>query len=173
MKRLWAPWRLEYILGEKPGGCVFCTEPGEDADEKNYILHRDRLCYVIMNIYPYNNGHIMVIPYQHVQDLESLPDKTLAEMMLLAREACTIMRNAMGPHGFNVGINIGEAAGAGIKEHLHLHVVPRWENDTNFMAVLDDTRVMPQHLRESYDQMLPGFLELAKKRGVEGVRNGA
>lgn len=168
MKRLWAPWRMEYILGPKPGHCIFCSEPGEDADHKNYILYRDRLCYVIMNIYPYNNGHIMVIPYQHVEDLESLPDDTLAEMMVLARESCAILRGASRPHGFNVGINIGAAAGAGIKEHLHLHIVPRWENDTNFMAVIDDARVMPQHLRESYDLLLPGFKELAVKRGVAG-----
>lgn len=159
---------MEYILGKKPGHCVFCAEPDEQEDEKNYILYRDRLCYVIMNIYPYNNGHVMVIPYQHVEDLESLPDDTLAEMMVLARESCAIIRAASRPQGFNVGMNVGAAAGAGIKEHLHLHIVPRWENDTNFMAVMDDARVMPQHLRESYDILLPGFRELAAKRGVSG-----
>jgi len=157
---------MEYILGEKPGFCIFCEEPKEDKDAEYFILHRDRLCYVIMNIYPYNNGHLMVIPYNHVETLEELEDDVLAEMMVLTRECCTIMRAAMNPEGFNVGINVGEAAGAGIKEHLHMHIVPRWSGDTNFMAAIDETRVMPQHLRETYDLLLPGFRALASKRGL-------
>jgi len=164
MKRLWAPWRMDYILGKKPDECVFCKEPKENKDKKNFILHRDKRCYVIMNIYPYNNGHLMVIPYKHVEDLESLPDATLAEMMALTKKCCTIMREAMKPQGFNVGINVGDAAGAGIKEHLHIHIVPRWHGDTNFMAVMDDTRVMPQHLKESYDLLLGGFKKLASNK---------
>ncbi len=152
---------MDYILGKKPERCVFCSEPEEDADERNFILHRDRLCYVIMNIYPYNNGHLMVIPYVHVEDLESLPDDVLSEMIVLTRECCAILRKAMNPKGFNVGLNVGEAAGAGIKEHLHMHIVPRWEGDTNFMAVMDDTRVMPQHLKETYDILRSGFEKLA------------
>ena len=151
MKRLWAPWRIEYILGEKPKGCIFCNEPKEDEDEKNYILHRGTTCYVIMNIYPYNNGHLMVVPYQHVEELTGLPDDTLAELMVLTRLCCQVLKEAMNPQGFNIGLNIGEAAGAGIKEHLHQHIVPRWAGDTNFMAVVDEVRVMPQHLRETYN----------------------
>ncbi|MBI5191683.1 MAG: HIT domain-containing protein [Nitrospirae bacterium] len=160
MKRLWAPWRLEYILAKKEGGCVFCAAVDEDDDAKNYILHRAERCFVIMNIYPYNNGHMMVIPYEHVEDLESLPDETLAEMTVMTKHCCTVMRDAMNPHGFNIGANVGDAAGAGIKEHLHFHIVPRWHGDTNYMAVIDDCRVMPQHLRESFDQMKPGFAKL-------------
>jgi ATP adenylyltransferase len=156
---------MDYILGKKPDVCVFCSEPMEDADARNFILHRDRLCYVIMNIYPYNNGHLMVIPYKHVEDMESLTDDVLSEMIVLTRECCAILRKTMNPKGFNVGLNVGEAAGAGIKEHLHMHIVPRWDGDTNFMAVMDDTRVMPQHLTDTYNLLLPGFRELAASRG--------
>jgi len=152
---------MEYILRDKNhSGCVFCTEPGEDKDAKNYILYRGVKCYVIMNIYPYNNGHLMVIPYKHVEDLESLPDATLKEMMILTRECCTVLREAMSPHGFNVGVNVGDAAGAGIKEHLHIHIVPRWNGDSNFMSVVDDVRIMPQTLRGCYKLLLPGFKKI-------------
>jgi ATP adenylyltransferase len=163
MKRLWAPWRLEYILSDKTKQCVFCTEPDEGNDEKNYILHRAGRCYVIMNIFPYNNGHLMVIPYKHVEDLESLPDTTIKEMMVVTKDCCRILREAMNPQGFNIGLNVGDAAGAGIKEHLHFHIVPRWHGDTNFMSVLDEVRVMPQHLRETYDLLRPKFRKLKEK----------
>jgi ATP adenylyltransferase len=162
MKRLWAPWRLEYILGEKPGYCIFCTMPAEDKDRENYILYRGRENFVIMNKYPYNNGHLMVIPYKHAEIIEDFSDSELTEAMALTRECCRIMRDAMHPQGFNVGLNVGQAAGAGIKEHLHFHIVPRWEGDTNFMSVVEDTRVMPQHLTETYEQLRPGFEKLAK-----------
>ena len=164
MKRLWAPWRMEYILGDKSHGCVFCTELKEDHDRKNYILYRGLKAFVIMNIYPYNNGHLMVIPYKHVETLEELPDSTLKEMMVLTKECCTILREAMNPQGFNVGVNVGAAAGAGIKEHLHIHIVPRWNGDTNFMSVMDDLRVMPQHLKETFDILEKGFKRLKNKK---------
>ncbi len=160
MKRLWAPWRLEYILGEKPDCCIFCAMPAEDKDRENYILYRGRENFVIMNRYPYNNGHLMVIPYRHADVLEDLSDGILAEAMALTRECCRIIRESMHAQGFNVGLNVGEAAGAGIKEHLHFHIVPRWAGDTNFMSVVEDTRIMPQHLTESYEQLLPGFEKL-------------
>jgi ATP adenylyltransferase len=163
MKRLWAPWRLEYILSDKSKHCVFCTEPDESKDEKNYILYRAKRCYVIMNIFPYNNGHLMVIPYKHVEDLESLPDTTIREMMVVTKDCCRILRETMNPQGFNIGLNVGDAAGAGIKEHLHFHIVPRWHGDTNFMSVLDEVRVMPQHLRETYDLLRPKFKKLKEK----------
>jgi len=162
LDRLWAPWRMEYILGNRPDECVFCTAPREGDDAKNLILYRGRLCYVIMNLYPYNNGHLMVIPYQHDETMEAMPDNTLAESAVLVRECCRIIRAAMNPKGFNVGLNVGDAAGAGIKEHLHFHVVPRWYGDTNYMAVMDDVRVMPQHLRETYEVLRPGFEELKR-----------
>src|SRR5512141_386871 len=164
MKRLWAPWRMEYILGDKTQGCVFCTELKEDHDRKNYILYRGTRAFVIMNIYPYNNGHLMVIPYKHVETLGELPDATLKEMMVLTKECCTILREAMNPQGFNVGVNVGSAAGAGIKEHLHIHIVPRWNGDTNFMSVVDDVRVMPQHLKEAFDILEKGFKRLKNKK---------
>ena len=162
MKRLWAPWRLEYILGDKPDCCIFCTMPAEEKDRENYILYRGRENFVIMNRYPYNNGHLMVIPYQHADILEDLSDSILAEAMVLTRACCRIIKEAMHAQGFNVGLNVGEAAGAGIKEHLHFHIVPRWAGDTNFMSVIEDTRIMPQHLTESYEQLLPGFEKLKK-----------
>ena len=163
MKRLWAPWRLEYILSEKPDCCIFCTMPAEEKDRENYILYRGRENFVIMNRYPYNNGHLMVIPYQHADVLEDLSDSILAEAMVLTRACCRIIKESMHAQGFNVGLNVGEAAGAGIKEHLHFHIVPRWAGDTNFMSVVEDTRIMPQHLTESYEQLLPGFEKLAEK----------
>jgi ATP adenylyltransferase len=161
-KVLWAPWRMEYILSDKPGGCIFCTKPNEDGghDRDNYILYRGERCFVIMNAYPYNNGHLMVIPNQHAEDIALLPDETLADIMRLAKECTRILREAMGPQGFNLGFNIGAAAGAGIKEHVHMHIVPRWSGDTNFMAVLDDVRVLPQHLKDTYDQLRPAFQKL-------------
>jgi len=155
---------MEYILGKKKKDCIFCTEPEEGRDRKNYILRRYKRCYVIMNIFPYNNGHLMVIPYKHVEDLESLPDATLKEMMVVTKECCAVMREAMKPQGFNIGVNVGDAAGAGIKEHLHIHIVPRWHGDTNFMAVMDEVRVMPQHLRETYDILKKCFEQLAAEK---------
>ena len=165
MKRLWAPWRMEYILGEKPSGCIFCKKPESDKDGKNFILHRAKHCYVIMNVYPYNNGHLMVIPYRHLDDMEALPDAVLKEMITVTKSCCSILRECMAPQGFNIGANVGEAAGAGISEHVHFHIVPRWRGDVNYMSVIDDVRVLPQALKDTYKQLLPHFKKLADKAG--------
>jgi len=150
-KRLWTPWRMEYILSDKSsGGCIFCHKPGEEKDRDNLILHRGEKCFVIMNLYPYNNGHVMITPYRHVSDLTLLDDEEMLEIAREMKRAVQVLKDAMNPDGFNTGMNLGKAAGAGIDDHLHLHIVPRWNGDTNFMPVLSDTRVMPEHLDETY-----------------------
>lgn len=157
MKRMWSPWRIEYILSEKPEGCIFCDKPRQDADADNLILFRGRFCYIIMNRYPYNNGHLMVVPYEHVSMPYELSHDTLLEMTLQINMCLQVLAEAMQPEGFNVGMNLGEAAGAGIKDHLHAHIVPRWTGDTNFMSVLDDTRVIVEALEHCYQTLRPLF----------------
>jgi ATP adenylyltransferase len=159
---MWAPWRMAYVGAEHAGeydepACVFCDLPRRTDDERTLILHRGRLSYVIMNLYPYNNGHLLMVPYEHVDSLRDLPSEALTEMMELAQLAQSVLEETMRPQGFNLGINQGRAAGAGIADHVHMHVVPRWIGDTNFMPALADTRVMPQHLDETYALLRPGF----------------
>ena len=150
---MWAPWRMKYVSsphGERPEGCVFCDLPAQGDDTATYILRRGRSAYVIMNLYPYNNGHLMVVPYAHESALPALDAAVVHEMMELTRVSQLVVQDAMRPQGFNLGMNQGRAAGAGIEEHLHMHIVPRWIGDTNFMPAVGDTRVMPQHLDETY-----------------------
>jgi ATP adenylyltransferase len=159
---MWAPWRMAYIAAEHDGryerpDCVFCDLVSREDDRESYILHRGRRAFVIMNLYPYNNGHLMVVPYAHVDALPALDAETVGEIMALAQRSQTVLEGAMRPQGFNLGVNQGRAAGAGIADHVHMHIVPRWVGDTNFMPVLGDTRVMPQHLDETYDLLRPGF----------------
>lgn len=159
---MWSPWRMAYIAAGKeapptPGACVFCDVPAAGDDDAGYILYRGRRAFVIMNLYPYNNGHLMIIPYAHVDSLTALDEPTLTEMMLLTQRAQTVIQERMHPQGFNLGMNQGRAGGAGIAEHVHLHVVPRWAGDTNFMPVVGDVRVMPQHLDETYALLKTGF----------------
>jgi ATP adenylyltransferase len=158
-ERLWAPWRLAYVGAPKSDGCIFCDKPARD-DRANYIVHRGESAFVILNAFPYNNGHLMVAPYAHVSELESLPPSCVNEMMSLCQEAIRALKQVMNPDGFNVGFNLGAAAGAGVKDHLHMHVVPRWKGDTNFMPVLADVRVIPQSLDESWELLSQAFLEL-------------
>ena len=158
MERLYAPWRIDYVIGkEKELECVFCTKPAESNDEDNLIVHRSRLCFSIMNKYPYNNGHVLVCPYRHVSDM---CDLTTEENVALVNEivkVIEVLKNTMKPGGFNVGLNLGEVAGAGIEEHLHYHVVPRWFGDTNVMPVLADVRVIPEHLRATRSKLAECF----------------
>lgn len=157
MKVLWAPWRMEYILSQKEKGCIFCDYPKRNKDRELLILYRSERVFVIMNKYPYTNGHLMVVPYHHASTLEGLPEEVLAELMKVTERAVACLRKAFHPEGFNIGINIGEAAGAGIEEHLHLHIVPRWAGDVNFMTVTGEVRVMPEHLLATYDTLRPVF----------------
>jgi ATP adenylyltransferase len=153
MKRLWSPWRLEYLQAPAQHGCIFCHALRSTADRDNLVLFRGESVFLILNRYPYNNGHLMVVPNLHVPSLEDLDAPTLAEMMLSVNRGLAALRLAMAPDGFNVGINLGRVAGAGIEDHVHIHVVPRWLGDTNFMPVVGDMRVVPQTWTQTYDQV--------------------
>lgn len=160
--RIWAPWRLEYVKDASKDieeECVFCAKPGEGAehDEENLIVHRGERCFVILNKFPYTNGHLMVAPYEHLASLPALDAETVAELMALAQRAMAVLEERYSPHGYNVGFNQGRVAGAGVEHHIHMHVVPRWGGDTNFMPVLADTRVMPQTLEQSYEALAGSF----------------
>ncbi|MFQ6604949.1 MAG: HIT domain-containing protein [Fidelibacterota bacterium] len=163
MKKLWAPWRIEYILAPKDDTeeCIFCTKPAGDADRDNLVLFRGRQAFIIMNLYPYNNAHLLVVPYAHVNSMSALSRDERYEMMELANASMDILRGKMNAQGFNFGANIGAAAGAGIEEHVHLHIVPRWIGDTNFMPVLGHTKVLVQGLQETYDALKPLFDQLS------------
>jgi ATP adenylyltransferase len=161
-QRIWAPWRLKYVKDASKDveeQCIFCAKPGEGAerDEENLIVHRGERCFVILNKFPYTNGHLMVAPYAHVGALPEVDAETIAELMALAQRAMTLLEERYAPHGYNVGFNQGRVAGAGVEHHIHVHVVPRWGGDTNFMPVLADTRVMPQTLEQSYEALAGGF----------------
>ena len=162
MERLWAPWRSAYVTGSGggSGGCIFChlTEPGRDE----LILVRGRVSFVILNLYPYNNGHLMVVPHRHVANLASTTEDERAELMRLTRHAEIAINEAYSPQGLNMGINLGRPAGAGVLDHLHIHVVPRWNGDTSFMTVIGDVRVLPEDLATTAKKLRPVFERLAK-----------
>lgn len=157
MKNLWSPWRIEYILGPKPDECVFCIPKTDSTDKERLILHRATHAFVIMNKYPYGNGHIMVCPYRHVMQLADVPVKELHEIIELIQKASVVLKTHFNCQGINVGLNQGEAAGAGIREHLHFHLVPRWNGDSSFMAVFDEVRTIPEHLNSTYANLKPYF----------------
>jgi ATP adenylyltransferase len=151
MERIWAPWRIEYILMEKPEECILCEKPKEDKDTQNYILCRGDKNFIILNSYPYNPGHLMVAPYRHIGSLEELTEEERNEHFEMVGRSIKALKEAFNPSGFNIGANIGKVAGAGIADHFHSHIVPRWQGDTNFMTVLTDVRVLPQALAETYE----------------------
>jgi ATP adenylyltransferase len=156
--RIWAPWRLRYVKDAgKSDECIFCAKPAQGDDRATLIPFRGDRCFVMLNLFPYTNGHLMVAPFSHVGRLQELEPAVTAEMMALAQRAMDALESAYRPEGFNVGINQGRVAGAGVEGHIHLHVVPRWAGDTNYMPVISDTRVMPQSLEESYDALVAGF----------------
>ena len=158
--RIWAPWRLAYVKDaskDKESECIFCAALAEDDDEANLIVHRGERSFVILNLFPYTNGHLMVAPYEHIGALQEMPAGTLAELMSLAQESMRHLEEIYSPHGYNVGFNQGRVAGAGVEHHIHMHVVPRWGGDTNFMPVLADTKVMPQSIEQSYEALKGAF----------------
>jgi len=157
MKQLWSPWRISYIRGEKPAGCVFCNAPANADAEDNLVLFRGQHSYVMMNRYPYTNGHLMVIPYAHLAMLTDVPPEAQIEMLQEVNMCVEVLREVMNPQGYNIGLNLGAAAGAGIRDHLHWHVVPRWVGDTNFMGVIGETNVIVEGLRECFAQLKPAF----------------
>ncbi|UCH35663.1 MAG: HIT domain-containing protein [Armatimonadota bacterium] len=164
MDRLWAPWRMEYIERVDSGDeCFLCAKPQENDDEKNHIIHRAETAFIILNAFPYSNGHLMVAPYRHTGDLLDLTEAELAAVMAEARLGTRLLTAAMSPQGFNLGINIGRIAGAGVADHIHLHIVPRWSGDTNFMPVIGDTKVLPQALDDSY-RLLRNTLDDIERR---------
>jgi len=150
---LWAPWRMEFINAPKPNGCIFCDFPaaeGEENDRKNLIVHRSERSFIILNRFPYNSGHLMVIPRAHVSALEDLPTEAFVDLHEELRRAVVAVRAAYHPEGFNIGMNLGRVAGAGIADHLHYHLVPRWGGDTNFMPVLAETKVLIEQLEQTW-----------------------
>lgn len=153
MKHLWSPWRLEYLTEPEKEGCIFCHAVARDDDRENLVLLRGDRAFLILNRFPYNNGHFMVVPYAHVPSLEDLDAPTLMEMMLLLNRGLAALRQAMYPDGFNIGANLGHVAGAGVEDHVHIHAVPRWTGDTNFMPIIGDMRVVPQTWLQTYDDL--------------------
>ncbi len=153
MKHIWAPWRKEFILSEKEENCFFCEAIKDNQDRKNLVLYRGEECFCILNKYPYNNGHLMVAPNLHKDDLSKLSDSEMLEIMTLTRDVKNVLSKKMGPDGFNLGVNLGKSAGAGVLGHIHLHIVPRWDGDTNFMPVLTETKVVPQSLDDLYVEL--------------------
>jgi ATP adenylyltransferase len=152
MKTLWAPWRIEYITGGKKEGCIFCDKPKEGNDKKNLILYKGETSFIIMNRYPYSNGHLMAVPYRHINNMSELDHKERLELMNLTTKCIEILK-VMNPDGFNIGMNFGTAGGAGIDDHLHFHIVPRWNGDTNFMPLIADVKVMPEYLEDTYETL--------------------
>ena len=159
---LYSPLRLDYISGEKPDECIMCRFQNPGNDKENLILHRAKNCYVMLNRYPYNNGHLMIIPYQHCGTLTELEEETWLEMAKLVRNTETILNKVYNCDGINIGINLGCAAGAGIAEHLHIHIVPRWVGDSNFMSVIGGERVIPESFASAYNKLAPEFAKLIK-----------
>ncbi|MBN1693075.1 MAG: HIT domain-containing protein [Dehalococcoidales bacterium] len=157
MKYVWAPWRIEYIKAEKPAGCIFCEKPKESKDKKNYILYRGIKNFIMLNSYPYNPGHILVAPYRHTGNLEELTEEERSEHYELVSRSVAVLKKVLKPAGFNIGANLGRVAGAGIEDHFHSHVVPRWQGDNNFMPVLGDAKVIPQALADTYDTLADYF----------------
>ena len=153
MKILWAPWRIKYILGKKEG-CIFCDKVKENKDKENYVLLRGKNGFVMLNTFPYNNGHLMVAPYKHVPDLEGLEKDVLGELMGLVKTCTQILKKALKPEGFNIGINLGKVAGAGVEGHIHIHIVPRWGGDTSFISTVGDTKIIPESLDDTYKKLL-------------------
>lgn len=160
MNHIWSPWRMKYIENsKKEDACIFCSAQALDDSAENLIAFRGKHAYVILNRYPYTSGHLMVVPFAHQPNLEELDAETRAEMMELTTECMTVLRKIYRPHAFNMGANIGEAAGAGVQSHVHIHIVPRWAGDTNFMSAVGETRVLPEALDQTYQRVRATFSE--------------
>jgi ATP adenylyltransferase len=162
MQQMWTPWRISYIRREHRPGCIFCDMLDTEDDRTQLILHRSELAFLVLNKYPYNNGHLMAVPYRHMDTVEALTPEESVDMMSLVSLGVRALRRTSNPEGFNIGINIGKIAGAGVVDHVHIHVVPRWGGDTNFMPVLADVRLIPQDLGETYDELKAALVALLK-----------
>jgi ATP adenylyltransferase len=155
VKRIWAPWRMSYIKGPKEDECIFCFDPS--LDEERYVLRREELTFVLLNKYPYTNGHLLVVPTRHLSHPKDLDEKAYQALTALLLFSMTALEKVLAPHGMNVGMNLGRVAGAGVDEHMHFHIVPRWEGDNSYMPVLGEVRVISEHLMETYRQLKPAF----------------
>ena len=166
MKNLWTPWRMAYIEEKSPleKGCIFEAGTGKSYEKDSLLLYRDSQIVVLLNRFPYANGHLLIAPSRHVGDICDLNEKENAALFDMTKESVKILRKHKNPDGFNIGLNLGTVAGAGHPEHLHFHVVPRWEGDHNFMTVLADVRTIPEHIENTFDEMLPDFQELLDKK---------
>jgi ATP adenylyltransferase len=177
MERLWSPWRMAYIRGEigggrdKDGGCIFCDLPAKNDDRGNHILARGRHTFVMLNAFPYNPGHLMIAPFRHLGEFGKLSDDELLESMAFAKTAIRALEESSDAHGFNLGMNLGRIAGAGIADHLHLHLVPRWGGDTNFMPVVGQTKVLPELLAETWERLRPHFQQAEPAIRGEGAED--
>ncbi|HID94955.1 MAG TPA: HIT domain-containing protein [Candidatus Latescibacteria bacterium] len=173
MDTLWAPWRMKYILElDRGDGCIFCDKVKDDKDRENLILCRGQYCYVMLNLFPYNNGHLMVIPYKHTDTLTDLSEPERLEFLGLTDQSLKVLQKVLEPDGFNLGINLGRSAGAGIEDHIHLHIVPRWAGDTNFMPVLGDTKVLSESLEETYRKLEAEFINGCSKDAGPKIHKG-
>ena len=163
LKYLWAPWRMGYIRTSKNefGPCLFCDKSNIGKDEENLVVHRGELSYVLMNLYPYNNGHLMIAPYDHERNFDDLQSDTQVEMMNLMSLSMEVLRGSLSADGFNFGLNVGKCSGAGIDNHIHFHIVPRWNGDNNFMPVIGNTKVIVQGLFDTYDVLYPSFKKIS------------
>ncbi len=166
MKTFWTPWRMEHVTGniERPGGCLFEPEGQSSSDKKELLLYRDSANLVLLNRFPYANGHLLVAPTRHIDCLTRLQDRELSSLMLMIKEASKILKTHLHPDGLNIGCNIGAIAGAGIADHLHFHIVPRWDGDHNFISVISEIRTIPEHIDQTFDKLLPDFQKLLKHR---------
>jgi ATP adenylyltransferase len=163
MKKLWAPWRMRYISSiykKNDTGCIFCAKPKQKTDPENLILYRGKKCFVILNAFPYNNGHLMVVPYAHAGQFTALKKDVLLEMTIISQQAMRVLEKVLHAEGFNWGANIGRVAGAGIKDHAHVHIVPRWNGDANFMPVIGDVKVLSECLEDTYAKLVKEFKKI-------------
>lgn len=164
MDRLWSPWRYDYIksgsneASGQPNSCVFCVLQRNPADdEKNFIVHRAAYNFIVLNLFPYISGHLLIVPYEHLGELDTAPKETTDELMDLTKRCQTVLRESYKPHGFNLGMNLGRSAGAGVADHIHLHIMPRWTGDANFMSTIGETRVIPEDLTETFRKLYGKF----------------
>ena len=163
MERIWAPWRIDYIVNTKSTSCIFCVPSEKENDRQSLILCRTPFSLVMLNRYPYNNGHLMVAPFRHTADMDELSEEEMLDLFSTLRKCRKVLLETASPQGFNIGINLGKAAGAGVDEHIHIHIVPRWNGDTNFMSVIGDLRVMPENLDRTYKKLFPGFSDKSSR----------
>ena len=168
MEHIWSPWRYQYIASaDARPGCIFCRAQEEGKEREYLVLHRAQVNYIILNLFPYTSGHLMIVPYQHTASLAGTSLATTAEMMELAKRAQEALEAEYRPDGFNIGINLGRAAGAGVAEHIHMHVVPRWVGDANFVSIVGETRVLPEDLQTTYDKLKRHFSSPVAEKGSE------